>query len=122
MNLSELLDIVREELPQCELTSVVDLKTGLSLATSGVRDPVSAAMVDAFGGEAYRLVALLLPGRATDNIVMRGPTHVFVSTLLDDTGYYWHLSTRAEITLGFSQAVIRKYHARVTEVVRALVT
>ena len=120
MTLRELLDSVREELPQCELTSVVSLQTGLSLAASGSRPAVDAATADAFSGELYRLIANLFPEERPDDVVVRGPSHVFVSTRLDDTGYFWHLSTRAEVTLGFTQAVMRKYQQRVTDAVGTL--
>lgn len=126
MTLLDLLQRVVDELPGCELTSVVSLETGLSLAAVSAAAPNDAAAADAFGGELYRVVreALTESGidGAVDDIVVQGRARTLVSTPLADTNYFWHISTRVETTLGFTQAVMRKYQAEVAEGVTALVS
>ena len=125
MTLIELLDKVRDELPGCELMSVVSFDSGLSLAASSAAAPNDSAAADAFGSEVYRLArsALGESGLSSDidDVVIQGRARTLVSTPLGDTGYFWHISTRADTTLGFTQAVMRKYLGEIVEGVNALV-
>ncbi len=125
MTLRELLNQVRDELPGCELTSIVSFESGLSIAASTSASSDARAAVDAYDGEVHRLLSRVLVDSGLDNdiddIVIKGSTRTLVSTPLGDTGYFWHLSTSAETTLGFTQAVMRKYHADVMHGVADLV-
>ena len=124
MTLLELLGQVREELSGCDVTSIVSFESGLSLAASADIETHDAAAADAFGSVLYRLLRNAVEDAglegAVDDIVIQSPARTLVSTQLGDTGYFWHLSTRPDITLGFTQAVMRKYHGEVEQGVREL--
>lgn len=117
MSLITLLQTIADELPGCELTSVVSLDTGLSLAAATTADPNDAAAADAFHSELYRLTrnALAEAGAVSEieDVVVQGGRRTFVSSPLGDSGYFWHVSTRSDTTLGFTQAVMRKYRDEV---------
>jgi predicted regulator of Ras-like GTPase activity (Roadblock/LC7/MglB family) len=123
-----LFDVLRkmaDELPGCELTSVVSLETGLSLACVSA-DQNGAAAADAFHGEFYRVARgamneIGLDGPIED-VVIQGDRRVFVSTPIGDSGYFWHVATSAETTLGFTQALMRKYRDDIEAGVRDLLS
>lgn len=124
LRLFDVLQRVADELPGCELTSVASLESGLSLASAapGAERDVSAA--DAFGAQLYRLLADALDesGASGDveDFVIQGRQRTCVAVRLEDSGYFWHVSTTADTMLGFTQAVIRKYQSQVTQGVREL--
>jgi len=115
--LFEVLDRVASELPGCQLTSIVSLESGLSLACVARDGNDHAAAADAYHSNLYRLVrnALAELGDVSpiDDVVIVGTRRVFVSRPLGTSGYFWHVSTSVETTLGFTQAVMRKYQGEV---------
>ncbi len=126
MKLFETLQRITNDLPGCQSNSVVSLETGLSLACVAPAGPDNAASADAFHCNLYRLVqdALEELGEdgSVDDVVVQGGKRTFVSRPLGDTGYFWHISTSIETTLGFTQAVMRKYEAEVREGIDELLT
>lgn len=125
MTLLELLDTVRNELPGCEITSVVDRESGLSLASSANVASHDAAAADAFESQLLRVLSHALEeSLITDpieDVVLQGKARTLVASPLGDSGYFWHICTASETTLGFTQAVMRKYHGEVLDGVVALV-
>lgn len=125
MTLVDLLHQVREELPGCEFTSVVEVESGLSLVSSQAiaRDDVEA--LDAFETELHRVLqhALHQSGAdvPVDDVVIQGRERTLVTLRLGESGYFLHVVTSAKTTLGFTQAVMRKYQAQILERVDALV-
>lgn len=122
--LFEVLQNVANELPDCQLTSVVSLDSGLALASlsPGAAD---AAAADAFHSQLYKLVAQALrevgSGAPVDDVVVHGERNTFVSVPLGETGYFWHVVTASSTTLGFTQAVMRKYCDEIAAGTRSLV-
>jgi len=125
VSLLELLDTVRDELIGCELTSVVNFDSGLSLASSTSVALDDAAAADAFQSELYRVAGEVLKesglDESIDDLVLQGRTRILVSSPLGDSGFFWHVVTRSDTTLGYTQAVMRKYHQQVLDGVHALV-
>lgn len=113
MSVFDVLASVRGELPGFISSSVVASDDGLQLASVSAVDPDDAAAADAFHSDIYRAAARALTEigtatRAAEGIVVIGDEHVFLSLPLDDT-FFWHVVTRNETTLGFTQAVMRKH-------------
>lgn len=123
--LFDVLQLVADELPGCELTSVVNLDSGLSLAAVTAGNSEDAAGADAFHSELYRLVQNAMGELGSQDtisdIVVQGKRRLYISTPLGKSGYFWHVATRADTTLGFTQAVMRKYREEVEAGVAALV-
>ena len=125
MTLMDLLETIADELPGCELTSVVSFDSGLSLASVSPASHDDAAAADAFHCELYRLLgkALTEAGSSSpiDDVVVRGAKRTFISTPLAQSGYFWHVCTKTETTLGFTQAVMRKYREDILAGIRGLI-
>lgn len=124
MSVFDVLNLVRSELPGFVSTSVVTLENGLQLANVCVVDADDAAAADAFHSDIYRATHRALreiqgADRRTDGIVLMSEHHMFLSVPLDDE-FFWHVVTQAETTLGFTQAVMRKYREPVRAAVRQL--
>lgn len=124
MMLFDVLQKVADELPGCELTSIVSLDSGLSLACVAPGRDDAAAGADAFHSELYRVIRNALSelgnDAPVDGVVVQGKQRVFVSRPVGGLGYFWHVATRAETTLGFTQAVMRKYQSDVESGLREL--
>lgn len=122
-----LFDVLRkmaDELPGCELTSVVAFDTGLSLACVS-SSPDGAAAADAFHSELYRVAGRAMTEIGIDapieDVVVQGDRHVYVSSPIGNTGYFWHVATGVETTLGFTQALMRKYRDDIEAGVKELI-
>lgn len=119
MTLMDTLQRIATELPECQLTSVVDFESGLSLACVAPAGTDEAAGADAFHCNLYRLVRSALSELGddddVDDVVIHGARRTFVSRPLGDSGYFWHVATGADTTLGFTQAVMRKYQREVQQ-------
>ena len=117
------LRTVADELPGCRLTSIVSFETGLSLASVADGAEEEAAGADAFHNEMYRQIATALreleSSQAIENLVVQGRKAIFVSTPLGDSGYFWHVATDASTTLGYTQAVMRKWRDEIENSVDA---
>jgi predicted regulator of Ras-like GTPase activity (Roadblock/LC7/MglB family) len=123
-----LFDVLRkmaDELPGCELASVVSFDTGLSLACVSA-DQDGAAAADAFHGQLYRTAQRAVDELGAEgpieDLVIEGDRRIFVSSPIGDSGYFWHVATSAGTTLGFTQALMRKYRDDVEKGVLELVS
>lgn len=124
-DLFHILEELSNQLPGCKMASIVDLQTGMQLASVGGAGGAKAAGADAFQSELYNQLgglseALGAVGEPEMLVVESGQT-TFVSELIGESGYLWHVATDAETTLGFTQAIMRKYRERVTQGVAQLV-
>jgi hypothetical protein len=85
----------------------------------------NAAGADAFQSELYRKVGELVPVLDCEgplkSVVLESEGTTFVSEPVGETGYFWHVATDADATLGFTQAIMRKFRTRVLDSVNALV-
>lgn len=121
--LFDVLKRVAKDLPGCVLTSVVSYETGLSVARVAP-DAQSGEAADAFQTDLQRVVRLLAQrsggGGKIDEVVLHSQKTTFLAIPLGDTGYFWHVATSIDTTLGFTQALIRKNVGDVTEGLRAL--
>ncbi len=118
MGLFELLKGVSNELPGCLSTSIVGLEDGLPLASVSNSEDDAAAAADAFHSDLYGNAARALKemgaSKTVGGIVVHGGEATFVSLPLADTGFFWHVVTDVKTTLGFTQAVMRKFEDDVT--------
>lgn len=122
-NLLDILDEVAREVPGCILTSIVSLETGLPLASVSDVDSEDAAGADAFHSQLYRqiqrAVGELGEGQNVRAVVISADDATFVSWPIRD-GYFWHVVTSPDTTLGFTRAMMRKVYDDVIEGVEAL--
>lgn len=122
--LYELLTEITTELPGWLHTSVVDRETGMSLASLSQGDPLEAAGADAFHSDLYRMTTALLEGlplgEQADSMVLSSQRATFVSVPMAEMNYLWLVVTERRMTVGFTQALMRKHQARIEESVRAL--
>lgn len=119
------LEDLSAQLPGCKMASIVDLESGMQLACITDADAAGAAGADAFQSEMYRRVEQLVPTLGADgpleSVVLVSEQTTFVSEPIGHTGYFWHVATDTKTTLGFTQAIMRKYRTRILESVTALV-
>lgn len=119
VTLHELLEELAAEFPDCLHTSVIDADTGLSLAANSETDPVDAAGADAFHTDLYRLgrnaARELAEPADVEEMVLSSREATFVSTPVADTGYLWLIVTKADATVGFTQAMMRKHMGRIED-------
>lgn len=106
------------------MASIVDLESGMQLASVAGALSAQAAGADAYQSELYRrvsdLVEVLGTEGAPEMVVMECDQSTFVSELVGQSGYFWHIATDVNTTLGFTQAIMRKFRGRVTESVYEL--
>lgn len=106
------------------MASIVDLESGMQLASVAGALSAQAAGADAYQSELYRringLVEVLGAEGAPEMVVMECDQSTFVSELVGESGYFWHIATDVSTTLGFTQAIMRKFRGRVTESVYEL--
>lgn len=125
VSLHNLLNELAGELPGCLHTSVVDTRTGLSLAASSRTDPMNAAGADAFHTDLYRLGRQaahdLSRADEVEEMVLTSEEAVFLSTPVETTGYLWLVVTEPDSTVGFTQAMMRKHLGRIEASLRELV-
>ena len=124
-DLFSVLEDISAQLPGCKMASIVDLESGMQLACVADGKATSAAGADAFKSELYRkvdeLVPLLNAQGSLESVVLESEATTFVSEPVGETGYFWHVATDANTTLGFVQAIMRKFRGRVLESVNTLV-
>ncbi len=125
MDLFKVLEDLSAQLPGCKMASIVDLESGMQLACVAPKHATSAAGADAFQSELYRQLEELIPTLDCDgpleSIVLESSETTFVSEPVGHTGYFWHVATDQNTTLGFTQAIMRKYRSRIEESVKSLV-
>ncbi len=123
--LHKLLEELAGELPGCFHTSVIDARTGLSLASNSQGDPINAAGTDAFHTDLYRLgreaAGQLSKAKDVQEMVLTSREAVYLSTPVEETGFLWLVVTEPDSTVGFTQAMMRKHLGRVHESLQALV-
>jgi len=116
MSLFDLLRNVADELPGCVATSVVGKEDGLPLASVSHGHSEDAAAADAFHSDVYRMVERALGELGRDapveGIVLLGDEMTYVSLPVEDT-YFWHVVTKSDTTLGFTQALMRRYRGQI---------
>lgn len=123
-DLFSLLKDISEQLPGCQMVSIVDRATGMQLASVGSDDSASSAGADAFQSELYRRAAALveqLDEGPVETVVLESDGTTFVSEPIGESGYFWHVATRDDTTLGFTRAIMNKNRARVLEGVEGLI-
>ena len=117
MALNTTLEAAAAEIPGLRLTSMVDIHSGMPLFSTGPTDPLDAAGADAFHSDLYRVVSHAMEaigeGQQPESFVLRGKRSIFVSVPFPRLGYFWHVVTDAQVTIGFTQAIMRKYTAQV---------
>ncbi|QDG49808.1 hypothetical protein FIV42_03355 [Persicimonas caeni] len=125
MDLFTVLEDLSAKLPGCKLASIVELESGMQLACVTAEDAAGAAGADAFQSELFRHLEELVPTLDCDgpleSVVLESSDTTFVSEPVGNTGYFWHVATDGSTTLGFTQAIMRKYRTRIADSVHALV-
>jgi predicted regulator of Ras-like GTPase activity (Roadblock/LC7/MglB family) len=120
----ELLSVIAAEIPGCIATSIVDIESGMSLASIAGNDPLAAEGADAFHCDVYRSLqraASSLEGNQhAEAVVIMSQHAVFISLPFGGTPYFWHVVTPLDTTIGFTQALMRKYYHQVDHTVRTL--
>lgn len=123
--LHEMLEEISGKMPGCLHTSVIDSATGLALAACSDSDPLDGAGADAFHSDLYRLSEAVIEGIPTAGepreLVLTSKEATFVSVPVEETGYMWLVVAGRDTTVGFIQALMRKYVARIEEGLQALV-
>jgi predicted regulator of Ras-like GTPase activity (Roadblock/LC7/MglB family) len=124
-DLFSVLQDLSAQLPGCKMVSIVDLESGMQLASVAEGLAAGAAGADAFQSELHRKVDELVPTLDCDgpleSVVLESDETTFIAEPIGETGYFWHVATSADTTLGFTQAIMRKYRNRILESVSALV-
>jgi hypothetical protein len=124
-DLFSVLEDLSAQLPGCKMASIVDLESGMQLASVAGELVAQAAGADAFQSEMYGRIEALVGVLGTDggpqSVVLECDRTTFVSELIGQTGYFWHVATDSGTTLGFTQAIMRKYRSRIADGVIGLV-
>jgi predicted regulator of Ras-like GTPase activity (Roadblock/LC7/MglB family) len=124
-DLFSVLQDLSAQLPDCKMASIVDLESGMQLACVADGVAANAAGADAFQSELHRKVGELVPTLdcegLLESVVLESDETTFVSEPVGETGYFWHVATGTDTTLGFTQAIMRKYRGRVLDSVNDLV-
>ncbi len=117
----EILQQVAQNIPGCLMTSVVDADSGMSLASVS-QDTLSAATADAYHADLYRSIErsmnMLENPKPVEGVVLVGESAVFISAPFLESTYFWHVVTDLDTTVGFTQALMRKYRPQVEESLR----
>lgn len=114
----EVLQQVAANIPGCLFTSIVDADSGMSLASVSPRGE-DAAGADAFHSDLYRLIQrsmqMLESPQPIEGVVLVGDSAIFLSIPFPNSTYFWHMATDLDTTVGFTQALMRKYSGAVTQ-------
>ena len=106
------------------MTSIVDVDSGMSLAAVHHSDVDTTDAADAYHGELYRLIHrsmdMLDSPQFVEQLVLVGEGAIFLSTPVPGTRYFWHVVTGVDTTVGFTQALMRKYHHNIEQSVTEL--
>lgn len=126
LSIFQVLQQVADHIPGCLMTSVVDGESGMSLASVSPRvDAGAAAGADAFHSDLYRLVqrsmAMLEAEQDIEGVVLVGEAAIFISAPLPQGALFWHVVTDLDTTVGFSQALMRKYLPQVQRAMAYLI-
>ena len=122
----EILQQVTESIPGCAFTSIVDASTGMSLASvpGPQQTEGSPEAADAYHSDLYRLVSRALDAleshQSLRGLVLHSEKFTFISQPLPDSTYMWHVVTVSATTVGFTQAMMRKFQPGVLEMVGPL--
>ena len=123
-DLFDILSDVRDELPGCRLTSIVNMQSGMQLASVADIEAHMAEGADAFQSELYRAIQSALPAFNVDGeleaLVLDADETTFISEPVPGTEYFWHVATDSSTTLGFTQAIMRKFRDDIAEGVQSL--
>ena len=116
----EILHRVAQDIPGCLHTSVVDLDSGMSLAAvSPGQDSLTAAGGDAYQSDMFRLIGQAAEGLKSspvpESVVLIGERSIFISSPFPQTSFFWHVVTSIDTTIGFTQAIMRKYQQPLVE-------
>jgi len=119
------LQQVAQTIPGCRLTSVVDAETGMSIASVSAEDVGGAAAgADAYHADMYRFITRAMGSlgspQGIESVVLVGDYSVFISLPFNER-YFWHVVTTRETTVGYTQAMMRRYSVQVAESVRGLI-
>lgn len=121
----DLLKNVSANIPGCLMTSIVDSESGVSLASVGSRD-VLTEQADAYHAEMYRLIAksmqMLDSEQPIEGTVLVGDQAIFVSLPFSNSTYFWQVVTGLDTTVGFTQALMRKYQGEIASSISHLLT
>jgi hypothetical protein len=124
-DLFSVLQDLSAQLPGCKMASIVELASGMQLACVAEGVATSAAGADAFQSELHRKVEELVPTLdcegPLESVVLESDETTFISEPIGTTGYFWHVATDSETTLGFTQAIMRKFRGRILDSVNTLV-
>ncbi len=122
--LENTLQLISKELPGFVSLSVVNVAQGLPLVSASNLDSNPGA--DAFHASLYgmlnRGLSEMGAKQKIQSVVIDSENVQFFSTQLGDTGYFVHLISEKNTTLGFVHAVIRKYEQRLIEEITKLTT
>ena len=126
MSDATIFDLIGElsaRIPDCVVVSVVDARDGMSLAAVSPTG-ADATGADAYQAELYRLIErameMLDRGRDLESIVLLSGELACLSAPIESEPYFWFVVTERATTVGFTQALMRKYSPRVAASVRAL--
>lgn len=107
------------EVPGFMSTSVVHLGDGTNVGAFATQEGFDPEATDAYFTEMLlrhhrAMQALGLPG-ATEDILTTSQDAFFLARPLPNTNYFWVLTTSRAGNLGFSRAVMRKYHDQIMD-------
>lgn len=123
-DLIKMLQEVRNDLPGCKLASIVDRESGMELAAVSEQKGRSTEGTDAFLSDLYRVMRSAMPAfnleGEVEAVVLDADETTFVSEPISGTNYFWHVATDHATTLGFVQAIMRKYRDQIREGVSEL--
>ncbi len=109
----DVLQHISSSIPGCLITSIVDVDSGMSLAAVHHPEIAGTDAADAYHGELYRLIHrsmdMLDSPQFVEHLVLVGEGAIFLSCPVPGTRYFWHVVTGIDTTVGFTQALMRKY-------------
>lgn len=113
----DVLQHLSSSVPGCLMMSVVDVDSGMSLAAVHHPEIQGVDAADAYHGELYRLIersmSMLESSQGVEHLVLVGDGAIYLSSPLPNTRYFWHVVTSADTTVGFTQALMRKYQPEI---------
>ncbi len=118
-----LIDILKEfaaEVPGFMSTSVVNRADGTNIGSAAEREGFDPEATDAYFTEMLekhdRAMKALGLESDTEDVLTTTQDALFLARPLGETDYFWILTTaRHGGSMGFSRAVMRKYHDRIAE-------
>ena len=119
MNLLDVLDAFAAEVPSFLTSSIVSRLDGTSIGSvsaSGDIDPqvADAYFADMLNKNEVALGALGVTDR-TEDVLTTTRHALFITRLLPNTVYFWHVATGKNGSIGLTRALMRKYEPHVME-------